>query len=130
MCDPLYEYTVWLLPYFGKFNFEFKYKNRKWFKLNKCGLYVDIPGHLRMTYSRTDRHLILRRILCGTIQDIHIILNVTHLYHGKRMAFPFCMLQNFLKLIHSCSIASFATSVIISLFQWIRKISFKMIWQK
>ena len=56
-----------------------------------------------MTYSRTDRHLILRRILCGTIQDIHIILNVTHPYHGKRMAFPF--FQNFLKLIHSSSIA-------------------------
>ena len=59
---------------------------------------MDIPGHLRMTYSRTDRHLILRRILCGTIQDIHIILNVTHPYHGKRMAFPFLYAPEFPKI--------------------------------
>ena len=51
-----------------------------------------------MTYSRTDRHLILRRILCGTIQDIHIILNVTHPYHGKRMAFPFLYAPEFPKI--------------------------------
>ena len=73
---------------------------------------MDIPGHLWMTYSRTDRHLILRRILCGTIQDTHIILNVTHPYHGKRMAFPFLYAPEFLeKLIHSIR---FAISVIIS----------------
>lgn len=79
---------------------------------------MDIPGHLWMTYSRTDRHLILRRILCGTIQDIHIILNVTHPYHGKRMAFPFLYAPEFPEIdpFKFDPDYSFAISVVISVF--------------